>query len=134
MANNKKGALGTNEKEVMMNDLRSLEKLLGTSRALRKLEEILDDEYRFNSENLKKRGEYAAYAFCQKIAYGNPANCRDYYRLEMLGKEMIGQGIGYVISDMLRSYTQTQEYDTCGHYSMGVAFHNNGTIAGVRIA
>ena len=134
MANNNVRGVEASNKEVMMNDLRSLEKLLGTSRALRKLEEILDDEYRFNSHNLKARGEYDAYAFCQKIAYGNPANCGEDYRYHLLGKEMISHGIGYVISDMLRSYTQTQEYDTCGHYSMGVAFHNNGTIAGVRIA
>lgn len=135
MANNKKSGIATKKyEEVVMSDLEELEELLGASRTLRKVLEILDDEFRFNSENLKKRGEYASYASCYKIAYGGPAFRNDELRLWTLAHGMIAHNIGYVISDMLRSYTQTQEYIPFGHYDEWVAFRANGTIPAERIA
>lgn len=131
---NKKSSVAANEEEVAMSNLKELIKLLGVSRTFRKLEEILDDEFRFNSENLKKRGEYAAYASCYKLAYASPDFRVESKRLERLARVMIAHNIGYVITDMLRSYTQTQEYITCGHYDAGVAFRASGTISATRIA
>ena len=135
MANNKKSSVAAKKEEVVMSDLKELTELLGVSRAFRKLEEILDDEFRFNSENLKKRGEYAAYASCYKLAYANPDLLwGEKNRLERLARVMIAHDIGYVITNMLQSYTKTQEYITCGHYDGGVAFHNSGIISATRIA
>lgn len=134
MANNKKSSVAAKEEKAVMSNLKELEELLGVSRTLRKVLEILDDEVRFNSENLKKRGEYASYASCYKIAYGGPTFRNDELRLWVLAHGMIAHNIGYVITDMLRSYTQTQEYITCGYYDEGVTFRNSGTISATRIA
>lgn len=134
MANNKKSSMAAKEEKVVMSNLKELEEFLGVSRTLRKVLEILDDEFRFNSENLKKRGEYASYASCYKIAYGGPAFRNDELRLRVLAHGMIAHNIGYVITNMLKSYTQTQEYITCGHYDEGVTFRNSGTISATRIA
>lgn len=135
MANNKKSSMAAKEEKVVMSNLKELEELLGVSRTFRKLEEILDDEFRFNSVNLKKRGEYAAYASCYKLAYANPDLLWDEKnRLERLARVMIAHNIGYVITNMLQSYTKTQEYITCGHYDEGVTFRNSGTISATRIA
>ncbi len=123
-----------NNYEKVMDDLHELVKIQGShSRTLRKLEDILDDEVRFNSFNLRKRGEYDAYAISQKVAYGVPGSS-DSYRLYQLARTMIAHNIGYVISDMLASYTRTQEYISCGYYTMGSAFYAKGTIDGAKIA